>query len=128
VAPLFIGEFGVDQSGADVAGNRYFTCLLAFLAAFDLDWAYWALQGSYYFPTSTTATPATTDYDDDDDDDDDVDAAADDFADHRDEPYGILNAAWSAPRNTTFLAKLQALQQPWRIGTGTSYLYRDQQD
>mgnify|MGYP002775553990 CR=1 FL=1 len=87
VAPLFISEFGIDQRGGNKASNRYINCLFAFMASLDLDWAYWALQGSYYRR----------------------------YGNEGDEEYmGILNAQWNAPRNMTFLAKLQAMQQPWK--------------
>ena len=87
VAPLFISEFGIDQRGGNKASNRYINCLFAFMASLDLDWSYWALQGSYYRR----------------------------FGNEGDEEYsGILNAQWNAPRNMTFLGKLQAMQQPWK--------------
>ena len=87
VAPLFISEFGIDQRGGNKASNRYINCLFAFMASLDLDWSYWALQGSYYRR----------------------------YGNEGDEEYmGILNAQWNAPRNMTFLAKLQAMQQPWK--------------
>ncbi|KAK9029571.1 hypothetical protein V6N11_026684 [Hibiscus sabdariffa] len=46
--PLFIGEFGIDQSGSNVNGNRYMSCFLGVAAELDLDWALWTLVGSYY--------------------------------------------------------------------------------
>ncbi|CAA6665941.1 unnamed protein product [Spirodela intermedia] len=47
--PLFVSEFGVDQRGEDRADNQFLSCFLAFAADRDLDWALWALQGSYYW-------------------------------------------------------------------------------
>ncbi|KAK3029828.1 hypothetical protein RJ639_038262 [Escallonia herrerae] len=45
--PLFLSEFGKDQSDAKEDQNRYFSCLLAYLAETDIDWSLWTLQGSY---------------------------------------------------------------------------------
>lgn len=91
-APLFFSEFGIDQRGTNVNDNRYINCFLAFAAENDLDWAYWALQGSYYIRSGTPAL---------------------------DETYGILNGDWSQPRNSSFLARLNFIQQPFQ-GPGLS--------
>jgi hypothetical protein len=45
--PVFLSEFGVDNRGSNVADNRYWGCVAAAAAGLDLDWALWALQGSY---------------------------------------------------------------------------------
>lgn len=45
--PLFLSEFGFDQSGGNEMENRYSTCLLAKLAEIDIDWALWQLAGSF---------------------------------------------------------------------------------
>ncbi|CAM8993590.1 unnamed protein product [Rhodiola kirilowii] len=37
--PLFVSEFGVDQSGLNEAENRFLTCFLSIVAENDLDWA-----------------------------------------------------------------------------------------
>lgn len=84
--PLFISEFGVDQSGSRVNDNLFLPCFFAFAAAGDFDWAYWTLQGSYY-SLHGKLDP--------------------------DEGYGLMNHDWNAPRNRSFLRKLQALQQPF---------------
>lgn len=91
-APLFFSEFGIDQRGTNVNDNRYINCFLAFAAENDLDWAYWALQGSYYIRSGIPAL---------------------------DETYGILNGDWSQPRNSSFLARLSFIQQPFQ-GPGLS--------
>eukprot|EP01018_Ginkgo_biloba_P036824 Gb_32318 [translate_table: standard] len=91
-APLFISEFGIDQRGQNINDNRYINCFLAFAAENDLDWAYWALQGSYYIRSGTPGL---------------------------DETYGLLTGDWSQPRNSSFLAKLAVLQQPFQ-GPGLS--------
>ncbi|ESQ41662.1 hypothetical protein EUTSA_v10015466mg [Eutrema salsugineum] len=46
--PLILSEFGTEESGVDVSGNRYMNCLVAWAAENDLDWAVWALTGDYY--------------------------------------------------------------------------------
>eukprot|EP00249_Psilotum_nudum_P020475 c27720_g1_i1 orf=493-2166(-) len=86
-APLFISEFGLDQRGLNKGHDRYFSCFSAFAAAGDFDWAYWPLGGSYYLRNGL---------------------------EEYEEFYGVLNAHWDAPRNTTILARLQALQIPWQ--------------
>ncbi|KAH9313810.1 hypothetical protein KI387_022437, partial [Taxus chinensis] len=91
-APLFISEFGIDQRGTNVNDNRYINCFLAFAAENDLDWAYWALQGSYYIRSGKVAL---------------------------DETYGLLAGDWSHPRNVSFLERLSVLQQPFQ-GPGLS--------
>ncbi|RID73522.1 hypothetical protein BRARA_B00673 [Brassica rapa] len=49
--PLILSEFGTDERGVDVSGNRYMNCLVAWAAEKDLDWAVWALTGDYYLRT-----------------------------------------------------------------------------
>ncbi|MCO5602283.1 hypothetical protein L7F22_056412 [Adiantum nelumboides] len=88
-APLFVSEFGIDQRGANKGQNRFVNCFFAFMASTDLDWAYWPLQGNYYVRNGHEGD---------------------------EEFYGILNSQWSAPRNVSLLAKLQAIQQPWQSG------------
>uniref|UniRef100_A0A0D6R3H6 Ricin B lectin domain-containing protein n=1 Tax=Araucaria cunninghamii TaxID=56994 RepID=A0A0D6R3H6_ARACU len=91
-APLFISEFGINQMGTNVNDNRYINCFLAFAAEYDVDWAYWALEGSYYIRSGTPAL---------------------------DETYGLLAGDWRNPRNASFLARLSAIQQPFQ-GPGLS--------
>ncbi|PAN06838.1 hypothetical protein PAHAL_1G292000 [Panicum hallii] len=83
--PLFLSEFGADLRGGDLKGNRYFPCAAAVAAEHDLDWAYWALQGSYALRQGVAGM---------------------------DEVYGVLDWSWSKPRNETVLPRIQALQRP----------------
>lgn len=90
--PLFLSEFGIDQRGTNVNDNRYISCLMAVAAELDLDWALWTLQGDYYLRQGTVEL---------------------------NEVYGILNQDWSGIRNTTFLHRIAAIQQPLK-GPGYS--------
>ncbi|XP_047337892.1 glycosyl hydrolase 5 family protein-like [Impatiens glandulifera] len=81
--PLFLSEFGIDQRGDDEMGDRYLNCLLAVAAEKDLDWAWWALQGSYMLRQGKI---------------------------EMEEFYGNLDFNWSLPRNPTIQKKLQFLQ------------------
>ncbi|KAL9665393.1 hypothetical protein QQ045_020813 [Rhodiola kirilowii] len=45
--PLFVSEFGVDLRGTNVIDNRYLGCFMGLAAELDLDFALWALVGSY---------------------------------------------------------------------------------
>ncbi|XAR70239.1 Cellulase [Bertholletia excelsa] len=82
-SPLFLSEFGVDQRG-DEAQDRFMSCLLAKVAELDLDWALWALQGSYMLRENHTDT---------------------------EEVYGVLSFGWDHVRNSKFLRRLQLVQQ-----------------
>ncbi|XXG49447.1 hypothetical protein AAC387_Pa02g3632 [Persea americana] len=44
--PLFISEFGADESGTIANDNNFLNCFYGLAAERDLDWALWALQGS----------------------------------------------------------------------------------
>ncbi|XP_039166815.1 glycosyl hydrolase 5 family protein [Eucalyptus grandis] len=48
-APLFLGELGLDQTGKSRADDWLLSCFMGYAAGKDLDWALWALQGSYYY-------------------------------------------------------------------------------
>ncbi|RLM65490.1 hypothetical protein C2845_PM16G04150 [Panicum miliaceum] len=85
--PVFLSEFGVDNRGSNVADNRYWGCVAAAAAGLDLDWALWALQGSYYLREGVVG---------------------------HDEAYGVLDHAWLWARNDTALRRLRALQRPFR--------------
>uniref|UniRef100_A0A0E0KRY7 Glycoside hydrolase family 5 domain-containing protein n=1 Tax=Oryza punctata TaxID=4537 RepID=A0A0E0KRY7_ORYPU len=85
--PLFFSEFGFDMSGTHVADNRYLTCFLSVAAEMDLDWAIWALQGSYYIREGTLAY---------------------------DESYGLLSWDWCTARNPSFIKRINALQSPFQ--------------
>ncbi|WZY75002.1 hypothetical protein YC2023_021386 [Brassica napus] len=71
--PLILSEFGTDERGVDVSGNRYMNCLVAWAAEKDLDWAVWALTGDYYLRIGTK---------------------------HMVETYGVLDATWKNVRNS----------------------------
>ncbi|XP_038874277.1 glycosyl hydrolase 5 family protein-like [Benincasa hispida] len=47
--PLFVSEFGIDQTGKNDGQNRYLSCFFTYLVENDFDWGLWALQGSYYY-------------------------------------------------------------------------------
>ncbi|XP_042038537.1 glycosyl hydrolase 5 family protein-like [Salvia splendens] len=81
--PLFLSEFGINQRGDNEADNRYIGCLLAAVAELDLDWALWALQGSYLLREGTV---------------------------NLEEFDGVLDFNWDRIRNPSFLDKLQAIQ------------------
>lgn len=85
--PLFLSEFGLDQQALSPADGRFLSCLTAMAAELDLDWALWALQGSYYVREGTLA---------------------------HDETYGILTWSWCEPRNSFFLPRISTLQSPLR--------------
>ncbi|XP_057802744.1 glycosyl hydrolase 5 family protein-like [Salvia miltiorrhiza] len=82
--PLFLSEFGINQRGDDLADNRYISCLLAAVAEADLDWALWALQGSYILREGHV---------------------------NLEEIYGVLDINWDHPRNPAFLDRLQVIRQ-----------------
>ncbi|KAJ6809435.1 uncharacterized protein M6B38_160690 [Iris pallida] len=92
--PLFLSEFGADVSGTHVSDNRFLSCLVSVASELDLDWALWALQGSYY------VREGQRDYD---------------------ESYGILSWDWCNLRNADFLQRISALQSPFQ-GPGLSNL------
>ncbi|CAN6276045.1 unnamed protein product [Urochloa humidicola] len=85
--PVILSEFGVDNRGGNANDNRYYGCAAAAAADLDLDWALWALQGSYYLREGVLGL---------------------------DEVYGVLDWAWCKPRNATALRRVQALQRPLR--------------
>ncbi|KAL3498922.1 hypothetical protein ACH5RR_041654 [Cinchona calisaya] len=82
--PLFLSEFGVDQRGGNEADNRYLSCLLAFIAEYDLDWALWTLQGSYILREGVVEL---------------------------EEVYGMFDANWDRVRNSTIQQRLQFVKQ-----------------
>ncbi|CAA7404876.1 unnamed protein product [Spirodela intermedia] len=88
--PLLMSEFGADQRGTNVNDRRYLSCALAAAAHLDLDWALWALQGSYYIREGTAGV---------------------------EEVYGLLSSDWCSIRNATFLQRISALQSPF-LGPG----------
>ncbi|KAK8683018.1 hypothetical protein V6N13_039093 [Hibiscus sabdariffa] len=85
--PLFIGEFGIDQSGSNVNGNRYMSCFLGVAAELDLDWALWTLVGSYYTRAGVVGL---------------------------NEHYGAMDYNWCGARNSSFIQRILSLQSPFR--------------
>ncbi|CAI9094203.1 OLC1v1029897C2 [Oldenlandia corymbosa var. corymbosa] len=83
-APLFITEFGINLSEDDQADSSFVTCLLAWMAQNDLDWAIWAGHGSYYLRDGNQDPEET---------------------------YGMFDATWKKVRNPDFHTKLQLVLQ-----------------
>lgn len=81
--PLFVSEFGFDQSGVNEADDRFLSCFSAHLAKEDLDWALWAWQGSYYYRQGNVEP---------------------------EEVFGVLNYNWSDVRNHRFSQMFGLLQ------------------
>lgn len=73
-APLMLSEFGWNLVTYDEGEKNYIQCLTEYVASNDMDWAHWALQGSYYIKNGVI----------------DVD-----------ETYGMLTKDWSALRNVS---------------------------
>lgn len=85
-APLWLGEFGINHNDTT---NAWWTCIQQYIADKDLDWSYWALngtQGPGYGRTDGSV-----------------------------EGYGVLDTTWSQPANTVHADQLRALQ-PARLG------------
>ncbi|KAL3676333.1 hypothetical protein R1sor_026281 [Riccia sorocarpa] len=82
-SPLVVTEFGFSMNGKSQGDNDHMDCYFSLASGLDLDWALWALQGSYY------RRDGQLDYD---------------------ESYGLLTRSWSEIRNTTFLQRLRGLQ------------------
>jgi hypothetical protein len=85
--PLFFSEIGFDMSSTHTSDNRYLTCFLSIAADMDLDWAVWALQGSYYIREGVLAY---------------------------DESYGLLSWDWCTARNPSFIKRINSLQSPFQ--------------
>ncbi|KAK4485734.1 hypothetical protein RD792_008380 [Penstemon davidsonii] len=90
--PLFLSEFGFDMRGTNVNDNRYLNCFMGWAAEFDVDWALWALTGSYYLREGVVGM---------------------------DEYYGVYNWNWSDIRNQSLLQRISSLQYPFK-GPGSS--------
>nr|XP_010916958.2 glycosyl hydrolase 5 family protein [Elaeis guineensis] len=84
VLPLFVSEFGVDQRGTNRADNRFLSCFLGYAAERDLDWALWALQGSYYMRDGIPGSKET---------------------------YGVLDSNWDQAKNPRFQEKFRLIQE-----------------
>ncbi|PKA57752.1 hypothetical protein AXF42_Ash015128 [Apostasia shenzhenica] len=93
VAASFIrrGGFLVEQGWPlfilNLNDNRFLPCMVALAAELDVDWAVWALQGSYYVRQGVVGM---------------------------NEYYGLLTYDWCQPRNSTFLQRISALQSPFQ--------------
>ena len=74
--PLWLSEFGWAQNGPTALEQKYISCLSAYMTNNDADWAYWALQGSYYYREGVV---------------------------NYDEGFGVLNKDWSGWRNANFV-------------------------
>lgn len=99
-APVWVGEFGTcnwadDCIGGDVFdgtvedqfNGAWFAMFVEYLAAGDIDWAYWAVNG-------TMARGEDREF-----------GALDWF--------GVLDESWVAPSNERLLNALQSIQDPW---------------
>lgn len=82
--PLFLSEFGYDQSRANEAENRFMSCFLARIAAKDIDWALWAFQGSYMYRQGR---------------------------EDPDESFGVMDHSWTKDRNPKLRQMLQLAQR-----------------
>jgi endoglucanase len=79
--PVWVGEFGVSNTAHD---NPWWACLREYMLELDVDWAYWALNGTQGKGYSRT------------------DGAV--------EGYGVLNPTWTAAAQPVHLQHLQELQ------------------
>ena len=99
-APVWVGEFGTCNWSEDcitgVAGDgtvedRYngawFAVFIEYLAAGDIDWAYWAVNGTM--------------------------ARADDREYGALDWFGVLGPNWTDPSSASLLSALQSIQEPW---------------
>lgn len=80
-APLLLSEFGINLASESYAENRFLDCVMDYLHRVDLDWAFWALQGSYYLR---------------------------DGIEDADEEFGLLGSTWRSWRNPRVVARLQS--------------------
>lgn len=86
--PLWISEFGYAVESPSEEEIGYINCLVSYMEENDADWAYWALQGSYYVRDATI---------------------------NLDESFGVLNSDWSDWRNSSFATQLG---QIWDVTQG----------
>jgi len=85
--PLWLSEFGVGQTGGPNSGLSdrdygHLKCIVEYMSSNDADWAYWALQGSYYIREGHLDS---------------------------DESYGLLTKDWKDWRNPEFPRLLGAM-------------------
>ena len=94
---MWVGEFGTCntstacvEASTDVNGI-WFDLFLDYLAAGDIDWAYWPVNGTM--------------------------ARADDREFGATDWFGVLDRTWSEPSLPELLQGLQAIQDPWAFPT-----------
>ncbi|KAK2414084.1 glycosyl hydrolase 5 family protein [Trifolium repens] len=83
-SPLVMSEFGMDMNNTNDKNQRFMSCILAYLAGVDLDWALWAAQGAYYIRQKDIAMS---------------------------EPYGIWNTDFKTLRYSEFSQRFQLVQK-----------------
>jgi len=89
IAPVFLGEFGTCYTDASCVSSQseWMECFTSFLKTNDLDWFYWALDGTQSSGSGRTFGAV--------------------------ESFGLTNLNWSAPAWPWFLQnKLQPMQKP----------------
>lgn len=82
-APVFVGEFG---DGAEFADDQWWGNMLRFLQQYDLDFAYWPINGDVWKNETQV---------------------------WENEGYGILNKSYSAVRRPAQLAWMQQIVLPY---------------
>ncbi|XP_027348375.1 glycosyl hydrolase 5 family protein-like [Abrus precatorius] len=82
--PLFISEFGYDETLGNSVDNKYLPCFVSFAASVDLDWSLWAFGGSYYYKQGQ------------------IDVG---------EWYGVMDDDWKNYRDPNFLQKFQLIER-----------------
>lgn len=91
--PLFVSEFGIDQTGANEGQNRFLSCFFSYLTENDFDWGLWALQGSYYYREGVK---------------------------NAEETFGVLNSNFTQAKNPKFHQRFQLMQTKLQ---GTSFTF-----
>lgn len=86
-APLILSEFGAQLSGGPNDGltdngKNYYDCIKEYMMGNDMDWALWAVQGSYYIREGTVDVEET---------------------------WGFMDKDWSGLRNQNFSTSMTAL-------------------
>ncbi|KAK9839871.1 hypothetical protein WJX81_007625 [Elliptochloris bilobata] len=87
-APVWLSEVGLavqqyDPADGGADDTRWWRCLRAWMARHDIDWGFWALQGSYY------VRQGMRDYN---------------------ETWGLLTNDWAGVRSAPLVSELRALQ------------------
>ena len=84
-APLVISEWGVNVDAYPGGDGSFGDCVLNYLAGNGMSWGYWVLGGSYYVRNGHADDP---------------------------ESYGLLDSTWSQVKNSGWVAKFRAVQDP----------------